>query len=206
MGKEWERFVPGESPFRKKGVSYQGELEHYDRYFPGGREALFASVRDPRLVAFMRQSFLAGGWYDVIPSLVMAEHACTLMGKPYLEFLRDFARLQAERDIRGVYRMLLKLVSPDTVMERLPKVANQYFDFVRSEARKTGPGRWESVVFGLPSFYAAPYMAVAEAFIVYTLEQAGARNVKHRWMGQEPDGTRAGVPLLKVTRQLNWDP
>jgi hypothetical protein len=198
------RFAPGKSPFHVKGVVYRYFFEYLDHQLEGGRARLLAAIDEPDLRAFADQPFLAGTFYDTAPIMALCERAASLLGRPFLGFVREFAEQQAETDIKGIYRMLLRLVSPDLVMDRVPAAAKQYFDFVSTEVEKLGPKSYRSTAHGIPEPLMQFYMTVTEAFLSRALTLAGAKELVHRWLPPQPDGVREGVPLVVCSRELSW--
>jgi hypothetical protein len=198
-------FTPGTSPFRAKGVLYLGSFEYFDRHLPGGRQAVLDAIRDPELSRFFAQPFLAGSWYDSFPGLPLQHASAKLAGQPVGDFVKRLARWQAERDLHGVYKVLLKLSSAEMIVDRVPLLATRYFDYVSIEQDKVGTREYVAVVTGIPAALATLYLSVTEPFLSVAMETAGAKNVRFRWEPPEPHGTRAGVPLVRLRRNLRWD-
>ena len=199
------QFAPGRGPFHVKGTAYLGLLDYYARHLPGGLDAVLGHFEgDDALVAFFKQRFLPSSWYDVGPSILLSRAAAGVAAVPHLELLRQQARAQAERDIHGVYRLLLKMAKPAMIMTRLPAAAGRYFDFVRAEVRELRPNCWESVAHGVPAIAQHTYMAGTEAFLVKALELSGARDLHHRWFPVEPEGQAHGVDVIGLRREVSW--
>jgi hypothetical protein len=194
----------GEGPLRAKGNIYVGTHRYYSKAVPGGVSAVLSRLSNQKLIAFLGRPFVASSWYDVGPLVPFGEAAAQVAGVPHLEFLRSQARAQAMTDIHGVYKLLLKLASPEMVMSRLPRVATQYFDFVTAEVRELAPRHWESTGRGIPHVAASTYMATTEAFLVRGLALSGAKNVKHRWFPAESAGTLQGIAVVSLRRELSW--
>jgi hypothetical protein len=199
------RFPPGESPFRCKGVTYRNFFDLVAERIPGGRAALLDELRDPALRTFAEQPFLPSSLYDTLPTVPLCQAAATLLSVSFDEFVRQLSRYSAERDTKGIYRMLLRLVSPAMVMERTPAAARQYFNFVESTVEKVSAKVYRTRARGVPAFLAQFYMLVTESFLRHALTLAGAHNVQNRWKPTEPDGNREGVPLVIVHREMSWD-
>src|SRR3954447_20372280 len=101
-------FRPGEGPFRIKGVAYRGHLEYVAEHVPGGIAEMLAGFRDPALVQFFEQKFLPSSLYDIIP-LVVAGYVCARQSRrTFYDFVRVRSRYQAQKDISGIYRLLIK--------------------------------------------------------------------------------------------------
>lgn len=204
MSAEFPAFI-GASPFRCKGVLYLGSFEYFDRHLSGGHRAVLDSLQDAELARFYGQRFLAGSWYDTFPALPMQLASARLAKQPVSDFVKRLARWQAERDVRGVYRVLLQLADAEMIVERVPLLAMRYFDFVKIEQQKLGPRDYDAVVTGVPAALATLYMSVTEPFLSVAMETAGARNVRFQWSAPEPQGRRGAVELVRLRRRLGWD-
>src|SRR5689334_1319591 len=100
------------SPFHVKGIAYRGAFDLYARMVPGGIAAMIDNADNDALRVFMMQPFLSSTWYDVMPFPAIDGIAARLCAQPLTRFVRDTSRLQAREELGGVYRRLLKLVSP----------------------------------------------------------------------------------------------
>lgn len=198
-------FVPGESPFRCKGLLYTELMSYCEEHLQGGWETVFKMIGDARLRGFLRTRFVVGGWYDVFPFITANRAVALRLGQPYLEWLRKFARWQLERQLNGVYRFFLKVGSPEWVVQRLPGLVSKYYEFLRSEIEQTGPKTYLSRVYGVPAIAEAGYKVSTEAGILLVLEMAGAKNIRHRWLTSEPDGEKHGIKIIKMVREIRWD-
>ena len=158
-------FAPGEGPFRVKGVAYRGHMDYVRDHLPGGLSAMLAALPDPAVRAFFDQPFLASVRYDVRP-LALAGVACgKLTGAGYLPFVALRTRLQADDDIRGVYKFLLKFVSADVIAARGPKVMTQYFDFGAATSRVAPDGTTVGTLSGLPRPLAPWFITCVQAYV-----------------------------------------
>jgi hypothetical protein len=197
------RFAAGHSPFHVKGHVWQGALEYYDAHVPGGLVALGAKL-NPELSAFVAQRFLAASWYDALPIAPVSHAAGRLIGIDQAQVLRDRSRWQATRDIRGIYRMLTKLASPEMVATRFGRVLLQYFDFGSSEAEMKKPGVCEIVAKGIPVPLALCIAPIAEGWAVSALEQAGARTVELHADAPRKDGEKGGMDTYAIRIEVRW--
>jgi hypothetical protein len=197
--------VPLEALFRCKGNVYLGLIEHVEKHVPGGLAQVLRGVDDPDLAAFASQRFLAASWYDALPIPTLGEIAARAAGVAYPELMIAFGTAQAERDIRGIYQYLLRFASPAMVVERLPRAARQYFNFVTSELL-TRPARSPSElgVGGIPRAFAPAYVLVTEPFLRRALTLAGAKSVNVESSPFESDAPVQGVPTVKFVRRIHW--
>jgi hypothetical protein len=200
-------FRPGEGPFHIKGVAYRGHLDYVAEHVPGGVEEMLGGFRDPALVEFFGQKFLPSSYYDIIP-LIAAGYVCARQSrKAFSEFVRVRTRYQAQKDIGGIYRMLLKLVSPMSAIERLPALMAQYFDFASDrQFEKLDAKKVELSCRGIPELLAPWFAVVMETYVEVVLTGAGGRSVLTRvTTPHEPDGDVKGVPAIKWRCQVSWD-
>lgn len=199
-------FRPGEGPFRMKGGAFRGHLEYVAEHVPGGVEEMLKGFRDPALVAFFQQKFLPSTFYDIIP-LVVAGYVCARQSrKSFSEFLRMRSRWQAQKDIGGVYKMLLKMVSPLSAIERLPAVMAQYMDFATGrDFAKLGPKSVELRAHGVPMILGPWFTTVMETYSEVVLTASGGKNVLSRGVPLEPEGTAHGQPAGLWRLHISWE-
>jgi hypothetical protein len=164
----------GQSPFRGRGLLYQGARDYYDQAVPGGSRAIEAALPTD-MGAFFRQMFTPSLMFDVLPIVPISAVAARLAGKPHLELVRDNARWLAERDIRGIHKLLLGVLSPSTVATRLPRAAMRYFDFGQAEAKMVDATRCSARQRALPAFMVDWFGAAVDGFVTVALTKAGAR-------------------------------
>ena len=174
-------FPPGGSPFHVKGNGFRGQVAYIEAHVPGGLAAMLEAVPDETLADYLRQPFLAGSWYDLFPFIALHQAAGRTLGVSALEFAARYSRVQARQDISGVYRLLLKLASPDMVVARLPGVAGQYYDFIEVTNQQLGKGVYESRITGTPAAAAGMYRASSSAFVAEALTAAGAKGLELQW-------------------------
>jgi hypothetical protein len=124
---------PGESPFHIRGTGYLGHLAWVDKHFPGGRSAFLALLAPP-MRAFFSQTFLAISMHDFLPLASAGQVCAGALKMQFVEFVEMRARHQAELDVAGVYRVLLKLTTARLVAGKLPVIMAKYFDFGATRA------------------------------------------------------------------------
>lgn len=205
---EYEKFPrpPGDNPYRIKGTAYRGHMAYVAEHIAGGVDAMLGAIVAPALVAFFRQTFLAASYYDLCP-LIAAGHVCArLSGTDFESFMRVRTRYQAERDVNGIYKMLLKVTSPEALAVRLPRLVGQYLDFGKAEAHLIAPGHVVAAQSGTPRSMARWFQLVHEGYIDTLLPMAGARGVRYRAHPRlQTDETRDGVELMTMRSDVTWD-
>jgi hypothetical protein len=198
-------FAPGESPFHVKGGVYLGTIKFFTRQVEGGVEALHKEIDDPRLLAFIQQKFLPSSWYDVLPVAPLIRAEARAMKLTTMQYLKQRTAFQVREDIGGVYRMLLKLISPESVAMRLPRLLTQIFDHGQSEARLVEPGWIESTLSGYPKILWEWYSTAFEIYSETAIGLAGGKKVSA--LARPPDdmGEQDGVPLIRFRMDARWE-
>jgi hypothetical protein len=190
--------------FHAKGLVYQGAREFYDLRVPGGAAAVRDALGDAEVAAFFDQRFLAGGWYDVMPILPIAAAAAHVAGVPRADFIRDNARWVADRDLHGIYKLIVSMASAQLIAERLPALSMRYFDFGDADGKMVRDNVFEAHRYGVPAKLAEWMALVTSGFVPVALAQAGAKHVRVRW-GVRQDGSARGVPLVRIRFEVSWD-
>lgn len=195
----------GANPFRIKGVSYLGHIDYVDIHIPGGMPATLAVLTDPGLRTFFQQPFLAASRYDVYPLVVMGRICARMLGLTFSEFIRMRAKYQAERDISGVYRMMLRLASPMAVAKKLPQLTAQYFDFGRGEVEELSATSVKTMRSEIPLDLFPWYTPIAETYVMIALEMNGAKKPRARVYPPKPTGVVNGVELGTQRADFEWE-
>jgi hypothetical protein len=196
--------APGSGPFHIKGLAIHGLLAYVAQKIPGGTARVIESIADPRVRQYVKQPFLAASRYDIVPYLHLAAAAAAAAGAPPKRFLAEQCAWQAERDVGGVYRLLLKVASPETVAHRLGLAWGRYFDFARLDVVSVTPGCVVLSVRELPSILLPWYRSGACAAGDTVIALAGAFDVKVKLTRPEADGETAGFPLCRFELRRTW--
>jgi hypothetical protein len=198
-------FAFGGSPFRVKGVLYQGTQQFFQEHLHGGLEALVADIREPELQAFLAQKFLPSGWYDVMPVPALIAYESRALRMSLREYLAHRTRFQARRDLSGVYAWLLRLATPGLVASQLPKIMSQMFDFVRPESRRTEDHSVEMHFHGIPAVLEEWLHTVTEVYAETAMKLAGARSVSVSASSLSADREHAGVRVVTLSTTVGWE-
>lgn len=198
-------FAPGEAPFRLKGVVYNDLFLYLDEQIPGGRSVVLDGLKASKLGPFFTQPFVNVGWYDIFPLVALQKAAAQVVEIPHLDLVRGFARWTFPRQVYGIYKFLLKLTTPDTMVRSLGRAVGQFYDFVRVDVEQVRPKMYRSRGSNIPEMLAPPYMASSEVALLMLLDIAGAKGVRHRWLPPTDDGELHGVRLVSVAREISWE-
>src|SRR5262245_41310514 len=185
-------FRPGASPFHVRGSVYRGIQTYTKDHFPGGTADLLKLLPDTDLQNFIQQAFSPAGWYDALPIRPITEAMAVAEGHPYFESVRNRSSLLAQRDIKGVYKLLLRAVTPSLAAARLQRISLSYFNFGHAVVRSAGRNRSEGEQTGIPSVLAPWWMAMFDGYASVVLQMAGAHSPQVRFDPPVPQGVRMG--------------
>jgi hypothetical protein len=207
--------MPDRGAFNIKGLIYRGTQEFYGSRLPGGLAALKAQLVDPTLVRFFEQDFVPGGWYDLVPLMAINQAAARVAGIPHTDLVTQNSAYIAERDINGVYRLLLKLASPELVAAKLPRASLQYLDFGEAEGKFVGKKEFHAVQRRIPAAFAGWMAAGVRGFAPTALMIAGAKNVEittrsnsqnASWRPPPADGAAPSAEnrTVELVHEIKW--
>lgn len=193
-----------DSPFRTKGVLFLGTRTFFESHHERGIEAVADQLPEGRLRAFLRQKFLAGGQYEVlvVPALVAAE--ARAMRQSQDDYLLQRTIWQAKQDIHGVYRLMLKLTSPETVVVRVPKVVTQMFNFGNTRSTMSGPKSADMEAQGIPAAL-VPWLSIAfKVYVETAVVLAGAKTCTLTAGRPLVEPSQSGFPMRTYRARLDW--
>jgi len=196
---------PGESPFRVKGHGLLARMAVYDRIVPGGRKAVLAAVDDPAVREYLSQMIMAVGWYDLFAHAALDIAAADVLEARPWESLASASRLQAQADAKGIYSLLLKVVSPQMLVKKLGTISAQYFDHgsvevVRLEARIARLTR-----IGIPNQLYWWWGAILDGYVRALFGLAGARGVQIHCGALQTERPDDPLGLGRFSCDVRWD-
>ncbi len=194
----------GESPFHVRGSTYAGVVAYANQYLPGGYPALVESIEDDGLKDFAQQVFLSVSWYDVLPLMDLSRALARFEGRGVRESVKRRAAYIAERDVTGLYRVLLRMVSPEFAMNRLQKTACRYFDFGIAEELESGSGYSKGRFGKLPVGLTDWFGPMLEGYAGVVLRMAGATAPLIILGEPRPDGARNGFRTVAFDIEFRW--
>jgi hypothetical protein len=197
-------FPIGESPFRAKGVLFRGTQEFFAEHVRGGFDALQRQLGEGPLATFIAQKFLPASYYDAltIPALIRAESDACGLALPL--YMQKRTRWQAERDMNGVYRLLLKVTSAETIAVRLPRVLSQMFNFPAPVTEVDGKVAMTQLT-GVPEMLADYFEMAVGSYAPALIEFSGAKRARAELVKTVPMGTQHGVRVLELQFRASWE-
>ena len=196
---------PGQNPFHFKGISISGLIDFIQERAPDQFDAIVNLIQEPDIRAFMRQSFVAAGWYDALPILHLASAGALYLGTTTAKLLVEHAAWQVLRDMKGANKLLAsKMITPEALAARTTDITRRYNDFAKLEVVQCVPGMLVTAVSQLPDILVPWFKVVGKAALSAFMHYAGAENIKVTYSPSKPDGENVGVQLVKFTCKRTW--
>jgi hypothetical protein len=156
------------APPQTKGTSVAAVIRFVEKEWgTDGLARLAAAVRPVEAAGLVSGQVLAGSWYPFAHFVALLETAETLFGGQG-DISRREGMYCADYDLRGVYRVFIKLASPSFLVERAGKVWRQYYDSGELVVTESGPA---AITFELREF-AAPHRAHCETVLGWSQRAA----------------------------------
>jgi hypothetical protein len=167
----------GENPFRVKGHGLRARMAVYDRIVPGGSRAVLAAISDPGSRAYLEKPILAASWYDLFAHAQLDLAAAELRKMPAWESVASASALQAEADANGIYKLLLRFVSPQMLVSKLGAVSAQYFDHGTIEVERVDAKAARMTRTGISNQLYWWWGGILEGYVRALFGLAGAKDV-----------------------------
>jgi hypothetical protein len=194
--------APGQSPFHIKATGYLGHMRWIEESYPGGREG-FLEALSPPMREWFSQQFFAMSFVDLMP-LVSAGHTCARAYRmSFHDFIVHRSKIQAEFDLKGIYRALLKLSSPRLLAARVPTILGQYFDFGAMRLLEVEGYRATWELGQIPVVLAAWFAAANEGFSLVLVKAAGGI-APHVDVTHEPAASLHGYAACRIRVTMQW--
>jgi hypothetical protein len=197
-------FPVGEGPFHIKGTALKGVVDRVRTKVPGGLAALLARAKNPALDRLLSTPILVSSWYDVFALCVLDYHTASVANVSVGEHVFNAAHSQFVSDMNGIYRMILRVLSPQLVVDRIARVTGNYFDFGPTEVKKVDAHAAEIIRRDFPELLTPWYGPVAEGYTVAALEATGASQIT-RHLELVATGHRGhDVALVDMRLKVSW--
>ena len=195
--------APGSSPFHLKGLAYRG-LVHSVAALPGGLDALCDALDDPALRDFVRQPFLASGWYDLLPIHPITETLAKLVHQPFAAVVRTGTMAQARYDALHVFQRMYDGATVEDMPARVPRFNAQYLDFGRSEVKWSGTKQLVSRIHDAPWYSAEWQSAMMAAYTEESARISGATGVTVTPLPPVALPSHGGFRVVTLGCELRW--
>ncbi len=194
--------APGKSPFHIRGTAYLGHLAWIDDHFPGGRPA-FLSLLSPPMRDFFSQTFLAISMHDFLPLASAGQVCARALKMKFVDFIEMRGRHQAQIDIGGVYRVLLKLTSARMIASKLPGIMAKYFDFGVVKPLSDEPLCVRFEVDSVPHMLVDWFYGCYTGYVEVVVGAAGG-HIPTLDFAPQPAPDLHGFPACKITGSVRW--
>ena len=197
-------YAPGTSPFHTKGVLYLGTQAFFREKSPAGISIVHEHLGDPALVAFIQQRFLAASWYDALPAAPLVRAEARSLRLSVEDYLHERTIWQAKSDFNGIYRALLKLTSPQAIVDRFPKIVQRYYDFGKLTAVEHDARRLHLLCEGIPAPLTFWLSNIFGTYARTVVGFCGAPLPSARVSGLRVDGESRGIETSRFIVELTW--
>jgi len=195
--------APGESPFHVRGFYYDRVLARIRK--EGGNHPL-ELVQDERVRAFFDQKFSWNGWYDFLPIVPLYAAIAAARGTTFEQAVRDGSRKGALEMIPSLFRLALRITSPQAVAAHVGSIVTSTTDCVQVQIDEIGEGFSASRGIGIPLFLAPHTVNLFCGFVTAILEMRGESHVQARCMDVERAGARQGFEIVTAHYRVEWTP
>lgn len=196
-------FAPGDSPFRIKGIAFRETLDQIAKE-PDGLARVRAQLPRDDLRRFFEQPFVVGGWYDVFAMTQLDGAAARVFGMTYEAWLRESTRKQVGTSLAGIYRSMVKLLSPATLAWGLPRLSSTYFDFGNVATKRSSPESVRMSVEEVPTVLVPWFQLACTEFTVEALRVTGNPDARAAWQSVSATGVRRGMPTSRMEVEFFW--
>jgi hypothetical protein len=168
---------PGTSRFRVKGHGLRARMAVYDRMVPGGRQAVIAAIPDGDVRAYLSGPILAASWYDLFAHAMLDLAAADLRQMPGFESVASASGAQAEEDASGIYKLLLRVISPHMLVRKMGAISAQYFDHGTVDVQKLESHAARMTRTGIANSLYWWWSGILDGYVQTLFRIAGAKNL-----------------------------
>jgi hypothetical protein len=179
-------------------------MDYIDHRLPGGRVAFLDALGPHAAAAYYDQIFVASGDYDISPLVLLYRVVAKMKGVPTGKFIEARSRWSAASVIQGLWKPVLKTVSPEAMADRVHFAFNRFFEPSRATPILVAPGRLEVEFTTIPAHMNGFYTTSTVGFVEAALELAGAKDARLEFARPQPSGELAGVPIERHRFVGTW--
>jgi hypothetical protein len=193
----------GQNPFRLRGHLYRSATTWLASR-AGSKLAMLDAMPDEAHRIFFAQSFVPSEWYDLFGVVGLNQAGARVLGIMPDDYVRMRTRIQAEADLRGMYRAALRIASPDLAARYLPVLAAQIFDHGRVDVCRLDRRSVEAIRHGTPQLLEPWYRIAVCEYLSAALSASGARGVRVEADPALPGPVVEGTETVSVRLLLSW--
>lgn len=193
----------GTSPFHIKGEFYRHTQRAFQKLNAAGKGDVLARC-DADVRAFAEQSFLSFDWYDLLPFPRLGMAEAEVLGRDLREHTYETARRSAEHTTKGIYKLIMKLMSAQSLASKVVRAVGQFYDF--SPATIVSEGKTAAVIErkGVPLCVVEWWCIVTRAYIEVPLRASGITSprIAHRY--SSTGVVDRAVPVGDAILEIAW--
>jgi hypothetical protein len=197
---------PGSAPFRVKGHGLRARMAVYDRIVPGGSKAVLEAIDDGAMRKYLSQPILAASWYDLFAHAALDLAAADLRKMPAWESVASASALQARNDAGGIYKLLLRFVSPHVLVQKLGSVQSQYFDHGKLTVDRLEGTHARMHCVGIANQLFWWWNGILDGYVHALFELSGAKNPVLHTSALTSDRPDEPMGIGAFTVDIRWDP
>lgn len=161
----------------QKGTAMKSTVKYIQDKLEGVRLQMFIAGLPEELQVFFNKTLFASEWYPAVPMADLMEHFGRFYGGPASELYWDIGRHSSDDGLNTVYKIFIKLGSPEYIIRKAPYVWTTYYSEGAFETRLTPP---KGAVLTLKNCR-IPHEAICVrvgGWMQRTLEHSGAKDPK----------------------------
>jgi hypothetical protein len=197
-------FPPGESPFKIRGSIYNGMFKREEKN-PRSLKKSVDSLTDPALRRFLEQPFGNTLWYDIFPYIAICHRRAYVLGMSFHDFQYQDGRDQAEFDRHGVNKLLLMLISLESIALRMPTLVQNYFNFGSITAKLVEKRKVFGTNTGIPQPVHAWYDASCSGFVDQMMDASGGKKSSLAFLTPRAAQPQHGVAFVEMDYTITWE-
>ena len=171
---------------KTKGMVFRGVMQAIgERKGEPFRREVESALPEPFGESWRTGAVVASGWYPMRWYREMWE---TIRDRdPDPQLVRDIGRITAERELGTIHRLLMRMVSPTTLIQVSQRLLSRYFTHGTLELVERGPGMLRARWSGFEGFDGTLWMEnLAGAELI--VEMSGAEDVRLTRLSGGRDG------------------
>jgi hypothetical protein len=176
-----------------KGSTLVPRINYLKAHDPGGVWDRFLAGLTRECADQVTSGLMTHEWYPLDHYVQISRGIDRILGRGDLKLVWELGRYSAEEALKGIYKVFLKIGSPEFVVSAAATIWKQYYDTGRlsilKEDAADGRKHYRLTVQGFQQEDDAIWLSIG-GWIERTLELSGARRVKVEWSRQ---GLRPGV-------------
>jgi hypothetical protein len=180
-------------------------MDVYDRIVPGGRDAVLAAIDDTELRKYLSGPILAASWYDCFAHAALDIAAADVRSMTAWDSVATASALQAEADAKGIYALLLKIVSPHVLVKKLGAISAQYFDYGTVRVEKVDAHHARMIRAAIPNQLYWWWGGISEGYVRALFKLSGAKNVTVHVSPHRTSSPDDPLGLGEFTVDARWE-